>query len=57
MASLKDWVIGDYLRKTEDVFETARIEFTYCYSVFFLLLGLLFYGNLISLADLKIKNL
>lgn len=48
MKKLKQWFIGDYLAKTEDVFEKARIELTYDYSIFFIILGLAFYGNLIA---------
>ena len=47
MKRLKKWFIGDYLAKTEDVFEKARIELTYDYSLFFFILGLAFYGNLV----------
>lgn len=45
---MRDWFIGDYLSKTEDVFEKAKIELTYNYSLFFFSTGLLFYGNLIA---------
>ncbi len=48
MKKLKNWFIGDYLAKTDDVFEKARIELTYDYTLFFLILGLAFYGNLIA---------
>jgi serine phosphatase RsbU (regulator of sigma subunit) len=48
MKKLRNWFIGDYLAKTNDVFERARIELTYDYSIFFILLGLAFYGNLIA---------
>lgn len=48
MKKLKNWFIGDYINKTENVFEKARIELTYDYSLFFFILGLVFYGNLIA---------
>lgn len=48
MKKLKQWFIGDYLKKTADVFEKARIELVYDYSLFFFILGLFFYGNLIA---------
>lgn len=48
MKKLKNWFIGDYLAKTEDVFEKARIELTYDYTLFFFIMGLAFYGNLIA---------
>ena len=48
MKKLKKWFIGDYINKTENVFEKARIELTYDYTLFFFVLGLVFYGNLIS---------
>lgn len=48
MKKLKKWFIGDYLDKTENVFEKARIELTYDYTFFFFILGMVFYGNLIA---------
>ena len=48
MKKLKNWFIGDYLAKTENVFEKARIELTYDYTLFFFIMGLAFYGNLIA---------
>lgn len=48
MKRLKKWFIGDYLDKTENVFEKARIELTYDYTLFFFILGLVLYGNLIA---------
>jgi hypothetical protein len=48
MNKMKKWFIGDYLDKTADVFAKARIELVYQYSVFFIILGLAFYGNLIA---------
>ncbi len=47
MKRLKKWFIGDYLAKTDNVFEKARIELAYDYCIFFLILALAFYGNLI----------
>ena len=44
----KLYIIGDALAKADDVFEKARIEMTYNFTVFFLSLGLLFYGNIIA---------
>ena len=40
------WFIGDYLAKTDDVFERAKIELLYYYSLSFIVLGGLFYANL-----------
>lgn len=48
MKKLKNWFIGDYISKTENVFEKARIELMYDYTLFFFILGLAFYGNLIA---------
>ena len=48
MFKLRNWFIGDYLAKTENVFERARITITYNYAVFFLLIGGVFYINLIA---------
>jgi hypothetical protein len=48
MKKLKNWFIGDYLAKTEDVFEKARIELMYDYTLFFFIMGLAFYGNLVA---------
>ena len=48
MKKLRNWLIGDYLAKTEDVFEKSKIELTYSYCVFFFVLGVAFYGNLIA---------
>ncbi|HTF06309.1 MAG TPA: SpoIIE family protein phosphatase [Bacteroidia bacterium] len=47
MKALHKWFIGDYLAKTDDVFERARIELLYYYSLSFILLGGLFYVMLI----------
>src|ERR1051326_3209793 len=47
MNAVKRWFIGDYLAKTDDVFERARIELVFAYSMFFLVLGIAFYINLI----------
>lgn len=49
MRKLKKWFIGDYISKTDDVFEKAKIELVYDYTLFFFVLGLIFYGNLIAL--------
>jgi serine phosphatase RsbU (regulator of sigma subunit) len=47
MKKINDWFIGDYLAKTEDVFERAKITLTYHFAVFFLLQAFLFYSLLI----------
>ena len=39
MKRLKHWFIGDYLAKTDDVFERSKIELLYNYSVAFSLLA------------------
>lgn len=48
MKRFKNWLIGDYLKATDDVFERSRIELTYGFTVFFIVLGLFFYGKLIA---------
>lgn len=48
MNNIRNWFIGNYLAKTDNVFERAKIELIYSFSVFFMVLGLLFYGNLIA---------
>jgi hypothetical protein len=48
LKKIKHWFIGELLAKTEDVFEKAKIELVFNFSVFFMVLGLLFYGNLIA---------
>lgn len=48
MKRFHNWFIGDYLAKTDDVFERAKIELLYYYSLSFILLGGLFYGLLIA---------
>jgi serine phosphatase RsbU (regulator of sigma subunit) len=47
MNRVKRWFIGDYLAKTDDVFERARIELVFAFSMFFFVLGLGFYINII----------
>lgn len=47
MKKIRNWFIGDYIEKTDDVFEKARIELTFSYSIIFFTLGLFFYANLI----------
>jgi serine phosphatase RsbU (regulator of sigma subunit) len=49
MKKIKKWFIGDYLTQTEDVFERAKIELLYGYSMAFFLLGTLFYIHIIYL--------
>jgi serine phosphatase RsbU (regulator of sigma subunit) len=44
----KNYFTGDALAATDDVFEKARIDLVFNISCFFLLLGLAYYGNLIS---------
>ncbi len=43
MNKLKQWFIGDYLAKTDDVFERSKIELLYSYSISFWILGTAFY--------------
>ena len=47
MNKLKNWFIGDYLAKTDDVFERSKIELLYHYSISFILLGTAFYVSAI----------
>jgi serine phosphatase RsbU (regulator of sigma subunit) len=49
MKRLKHYFIGDYLAKTEDVFEKAKIELLYSYCMAFFFLGTLFYFHIIYL--------
>jgi serine phosphatase RsbU (regulator of sigma subunit) len=49
MKRLKHYFIGDYLAKTEDVFERAKIELLYSYCMAFFFLGTLFYIHIIYL--------
>src|ERR1700758_1250048 len=48
MKRLRNWIIGPYLAKTSNVFEAAKINLLYNFSVFYLLNLLLFYGNLMA---------
>lgn len=45
---LKNFFIGEALSKTDDVFERARIELLYKFTMFFIILGLVFYGNILA---------
>lgn len=47
MKKLKNWFIGDYLAKTDDVFERSKIELLYNYSLAFFVIGTFFYVGLI----------
>lgn len=47
MKRLKNWFIGDYLAKTEDVFERSKIELLYNYCVAFFLMALVYYIHII----------
>jgi len=49
MKKLKNWFIGDYLAKTDDVFERAKIELLYSYAMAFFVLGTIFYIHIIIL--------
>ncbi|HET6991378.1 MAG TPA: hypothetical protein VFJ43_08650, partial [Bacteroidia bacterium] len=44
----RNYIIGDALAATDDVFERARIDLVFNITVFFLLLGLGYYFNLIA---------
>lgn len=46
MNRMKKWFIGDYLSKTNDVFERSKIELLYSYSIAFWILGTIFYITL-----------
>lgn len=48
MKKLRDWFIGDYLAKTDNVFERAKITLTYNFAIFFMLQAALMYINLIT---------
>ncbi len=47
MKKLKRWFIGDYMAKTDDVFERSKIELLYSYSVAFFLLGMVYYIHIV----------
>lgn len=44
----KNYIIGDAVAKTDDVFEKARIDLTFNITVFFLALGMLYYIDLVA---------
>src|ERR1700751_4202091 len=48
MKKLRNWFIGDYLSKTDNVFEQAKIKLLYNFTVFYLLSLIPFYGNLLA---------
>ena len=47
MNSVKKWFIGDYLTKTDDVFERSKIEMLYNYSMAFFLVGSVYYLHIV----------
>jgi serine phosphatase RsbU (regulator of sigma subunit) len=49
MKKLKNWFIGDYLAKTDDVFERSKIELLYNYSIAFFIIGMVYYIHIIYL--------
>jgi serine phosphatase RsbU (regulator of sigma subunit) len=48
LKKFKHYIIGNALATTNDVFEKARIDLTFNYTLFFIVLGLVFYGNIIA---------
>ena len=44
----KNWIIGETLAKTDDVFDKAKIELTYNFTSFLFALSFLFLGNLVA---------
>ncbi len=44
----RNYIIGDALSRTDDVFERARIELAYSYFSILLIMGLLYSGNIIA---------
>ncbi len=48
MKKLRNWFIGDYLAKTDNVFEQAKITLTYNFAIFFIAQAALMYINLIT---------
>ncbi|MGQ0828121.1 MAG: PP2C family protein-serine/threonine phosphatase [Bacteroidota bacterium] len=48
MKKLHNWFIGDYLAKTDNVFERAKITLTYNFAIFFMVQAALMYVNLIT---------
>jgi hypothetical protein len=47
MQKIRNWFIGDYLAKTDDVFVRAKIELLFNFTIVFCLLGSFYYVNLI----------
>jgi hypothetical protein len=48
MKKLRNWIIGDYLRKVDNVFTRSRIELIYNFVLFYLLNVILFCGNVFA---------
>lgn len=48
MKKLRHWIIGDYLAKTSNVFEQAKVNLLYNFTVFYLLNLFAFYANLVA---------
>ncbi len=48
MKKLRDWFIGDYLAKTDNVFEQAKITLTYNFAIFFMIQAAALYINVIA---------
>ncbi len=48
MEKLRNWFIGDYLAKTDNVFEQAKITLTYNFAIFFMLQAAVMYINVIA---------
>ncbi|MBA3663919.1 MAG: SpoIIE family protein phosphatase [Bacteroidetes bacterium] len=44
----KHWIIGEALVKAEDVFEKAKLNMMFNFTLFFLVLGLVFYANIFA---------
>ncbi|MGZ3864032.1 MAG: hypothetical protein ACXVPN_13060 [Bacteroidia bacterium] len=48
MKNVRNFIIGNYILKTDNVFEKAKIELLYNFTLFYLLNLVLFQGNLIA---------
>lgn len=48
LKQFKNYIIGNALLKTDDVFEKARLNMMFNFTAFFIVLGLIFYGNILA---------
>jgi serine phosphatase RsbU (regulator of sigma subunit) len=48
LKKFKHYIIGDALAVSDDAFKKSRIDLTFNYTLFFIIMGLVFYGNIIA---------